>query len=119
MDQTTQQTLVVDFEHDDITRQQNLMNHLTNLINDLGGEPLNIEVVAYGQAIEMLTIKMSRHINEIKNLQEDGVVFRGCHNAMMKHHITEVDLLDDVRVVTSGIGHIVKAQLRGAIYIKA
>lgn len=119
MIKTTQQTLIVDFEHDDSNSQQNLFTHLNNLIKDLGEEPLTIEVVAYGPAIEMLTTESSKHSNDIKELQKKGILFRGCHNAMKKHHITKAELLDDITVVPSGVGHIVKTQLKGAIYVKA
>ena len=119
MIKTKQQTLIADFEHNDSNSQQNLFTHLNNLIKDLGKEPLTIEVVVYGSAIEMLTTKHSRRSGDIKKLQGVGVLFRGCHNAMKKHLITEAELLDDITVVPSGIGHIVKTQLKGAIYIKA
>lgn len=119
MDITTQRKLVIDFEHDDSNSQQNLFTHLNNLLRDIGEEMLTIEVVTYGPAIYMLTSDSSKHSHDIKKLQELGVLFRGCRNAMKKHHIVDAGLLDNVMTVPSGIGHIVKTQLKGAIYIKA
>lgn len=119
MGRTSQRKLVIDFEHDDNNSQHNLFIHLNNLLRDLGEETLTVEVVVYGPAIKLLTTKNSKYSYEIKKLQEVGVLFRGCRNAMKMHHITDTELLDAITVVPSGIGHIVKMQLEGAVYVKA
>lgn len=46
---TKSKLVVVAFECREEGKQKDLVTHLNNLLNDLNGLELNIEVVAYGQ----------------------------------------------------------------------
>lgn len=57
--------------------------------------------------------------SEIVSLQNSGVVFNACRNAVNSHGVVKEDLLDRVSVVPSGVGRLTKAQLlEGAVYLK-
>lgn len=116
---TNTPALVIDFEHDDTAKQDNLLAHITNLLRDLGEQRLAIEIVAYGPGIMMLVANKSEFSERIKELQSKGVLFHTCRNAMNKYDIHDDALLDSVTPVPSGVGRIIKAQLEGSIYFKA
>lgn len=116
---TNTPSLVIDFEYNDTTKQDNLLIHIANLLKDLDEQKLAIEVIAYGPGI-MMFVKNSDSFDErIKELQSQGVLFHVCRNAMNKYDINDEALLDAVTPVPSGIGRLVKAQLEGSIYFKA
>ncbi len=110
--------LVVDFEHDDTKKQENLFLRLNNLLNDFAEAPLSVEVVAYGPGIKMLLKENVVSVKEVKQLQGRNIQFRACQNAMRMFEVSEDQLIDGVRPVPSGVGRIVKAQLEGYAYFK-
>lgn len=112
-------SLVIDFDNDDKTKQDNLLSRITNVLRDFGQQPISVEVVAYGSGVLLLVIDKAYFSERIIELQTQGVVFRACQNAMNKFNLTEEDLLAEVTTVPSGVGRIVKAQLEGSAYFKA
>ena len=112
-------TLVIDFEHDDATKQEHLLLHITNLLRDFGNNPLVVEVVAYGPGIMLLVQSKTQFTDQITELQTQGVVFHACQNAMNSFDIQASDLVNSATPVPSGVGRIVKAQLEGSVYFKA
>lgn len=110
--------LAVAFDYREHQKQKDLITHLNNLLNDLNGIELAIEVVAYGPGIFLLMSEHAEFREEIASLQGHGVAFNACRNAMNSHGVVDDDLLDGVGVVPSGVGRLTKAQLDGAIYLK-
>lgn len=110
--------LVIDFEHNDIQQQKNLMTHLANLLKDFGDTPLTVEVVVYGPAIQFVTTSPATFADHIATLQSRGVKFLACKNAMKRFGIQEDQLLDGVTPIPSGVGALVKKQLDGYVYLK-
>ncbi|UTX51511.1 DsrE family protein [Candidatus Saccharibacteria bacterium TM7i] len=110
--------LIIDFERDGIESAERLLTHLRNLIDDLAGQPLAIEVAVYGKAISFVQ-QGSPYEESITQFSEEGVVFSVCRNAMNLFGITANMLQPEVVIVPSGVGRIVKAQLEGAKYYKA
>ncbi len=120
MDTTHKNTpsLVIDFEHDDDTKQNHLMVHVTNLLKDFDNDPLNVEVVCYGPGIMLLVAEKTKYEEQISELQARGVVFHACRNAMSMFNVTDEELISDATPVPSGVGRIVKAQIEGSVYLK-
>lgn len=111
--------LVIDFEHDDYVKQEHLLLHIKNLLRDFEDKPLLVEVVAYGPGVMLLDARKTDFSDRIVRLQQQGVQFEACRNAMKKFGIEDKDLLADITPVPSGVGRIVKAQLGGYVYFKA
>lgn len=110
--------LVIDFEHDDRQKQEHLLLHITNLLKDFGDRPLLVEVVTYGPGIMLLVSHKTEFSEQVAQLQQLGVQFDACKNAMKKFDIKEDDLLAGITPVPSGVGRIVKAQLDDYVYFK-
>ncbi len=94
------------------------MGNLRNLITGLKPDAYEIEVVAYGPGI--LMVKGDSTVGkEIAALQEQGVRFVACQNAMRMRHLEVKDLLAGVTPVPAGIVEVVTKQEQGWIYIHA
>ena len=110
--------LVIDFEHDDATKREHLLLHITNLLRDFGDDPLSVEVVAYGPGIMLLVATKTEFADRISELMERGVILHACRNAMNTFNIEDKDLVAGSTPVPSGVGRIVKAQIEGSVYLK-
>lgn len=77
-----------------------------------------VEVVVYGQALDLLVKDKSAHAADIEDLVKKNVVFKACHVAMDHHHITESQLIPGVGTVPDGIYEIIRKQREGWGYIK-
>ena len=80
-------------------------------------EPAEVEVLAYGPAIDVLK-KGSPTAQELADLEKIGVHFVACENAMRMHHIAKADLLPGVTSVPSGVVELVRKQEAGWSYVK-
>jgi intracellular sulfur oxidation DsrE/DsrF family protein len=94
------------------------MGNLTHLVAGLKPDPYEIEVVTYGPGI-MMVKGDSTVAKEIAALQEQGVRFVACQNAMRAHHLELKDLLAGVTPVPAGIVEVVTKQEQGWVYIHA
>lgn len=77
-----------------------------------------VEVVVYGQALDLLVKDKSAYADDIVNLVNNKVEFKACHIAMDHHQITESQLIPGVGTVPDGIYEIIKKQREGWGYIK-
>ena len=78
-----------------------------------------LEVVIYGQAINMVTKAQSKQAEAIKGLTDNkNVSFKVCAFTLKRNNITEADLLPAVQVVPDGIYEIISKQHEGWGYIK-
>jgi len=95
-----------------------VLHNISNLIADIGGENLEIEMVANGDAVKVLVRSDDEFRPMLKELAEKRVVFDACANAMRNLGIQKDELFDFVTVVSSGVGEIVKKQTAGWAYIR-
>ncbi|SPF37101.1 conserved hypothetical protein [Candidatus Desulfosporosinus infrequens] len=105
------------FHIDEQFKASLVLHNISNLITDIGGDNLNIEMVANGDAVKILLRNSNEFALMLKELEEQ-VVFCVCANAMRHLEIKKDDLLDFVIIVTSGVGEIVKKQVAGWAYIR-
>lgn len=79
-----------------------------------------LEVVYYGQSLEMITEGKSVVANEVNHLISDkNVTFTVCGVAMKRWNIDKSQLLPGVSTVPDGIYEIFQKQREGYAYIKA
>jgi uncharacterized protein len=79
-----------------------------------------LEVVLYGQSLDMVVKDRSVAASEIPKLTENkNVSFKVCAVAMKKHQIDKSMLLPGVEIVADGIYEIITKQREGWGYIKA
>jgi uncharacterized protein len=89
--------------------------HANNLLDAVGQDNVDLEVITYGPAVfAVTTTRPQTHFaDRIKKLTERGVKFRICHNAMNILGVKEEELLPVVSTVPSAMGEIVKRHDEG------
>lgn len=98
---------------------------LYNIANHLSVDPTaKIVVVVHGKGIDFL-LEGSRDVNgnpydaQIDELQRKGVVFEACRKTLQGRHLSEKDLISDIKIVPSGVAELARLQAKeGFIYIK-
>ena len=93
---------------------QQAVKSIVNLINDLGDELEEVEVVFHQSAITATTDEAS-----VKPLlQSEKVSVVACRNSLGAQGISESSLVRGVKIVNSGVGEIVRKQKEGWIYLR-
>lgn len=78
-----------------------------------------LEVVVYGQALNMVTRARSNQAEDIQRLAANpNVSFKVCAFTLKRYNVTEGDLLPGVQAVPDGIYEIITKQREGWGYIK-
>jgi len=77
-----------------------------------------LEVVVYGQGLDLVRKDKSAQADAIAKLVKQGVAFKACHIAMDRQHVTESQLISGVQTVPDGIYEIISKQRTGFGYIK-
>lgn len=77
-----------------------------------------LEVVVYGQGLDLVRKDKSSEADAVAKLSRQGVVFKACHVAMDRQHVTESQLISGVQTVPDGIYEIISKQHQGFGYIK-
>jgi uncharacterized protein len=78
-----------------------------------------LEVVFYGQSLNMIHNNQSTVASEITNWAKKGnVSFVACEAAMRRHNINKSELVAGVKTVPDGIYEIISKQKQGWGYIK-
>lgn len=78
-----------------------------------------LEVVLYGQSLDMVTKNKSIVTNDIQELTGNkNISFKVCEAAMKRHSLDKSQLLSNVQTVPDGIYEIITKQGEGWGYIK-
>lgn len=112
--------VVIQVSTDDPVTQRIALNNAANLQKAFGMHNVQVEVVAYGPGLSLVT-KKSKFPDQVPSLVLQGIRFSACHNTMegIKHktgHLPE--LLEGVVVVPSGVARIVKLENKGYAYVR-
>jgi uncharacterized protein len=98
-------------------RWQLALNNAENLQEALGQKNVDIEIVAYGPGIKMLTMDSTAG-NGIGQALGRGVKFAACETTMRKLKLTKADMLEGVSFVPGGVIELMRRQQEGWAYIK-
>ncbi len=117
--------VVLQVNDNDPDRMNLALNNAANLIAYYQdkGEPVQVEVVAYGPGLIMLVEGRSPVAERVKSFGQnfDNVSFNACGNTkanMTKKTGKEVVLLPEAKVVPAGVVHIMERQEQGWSYVK-
>lgn len=113
----------------DPERQRSVLRSVSNHLNAVGDEHLDLRIVVQGNGVSMLVADPAvaqahagdRTHMQIEDLKVRGVRFLVCGNSLRRRHIDPRRDLFDVTpddVVTSGLAELVRLQGRGYTYIK-
>jgi intracellular sulfur oxidation DsrE/DsrF family protein len=109
--------VVFDITSGDTTDHQSLIRWINGIHNS--DSTAKLEVVFYGQSLNMVLKDESVVQNDIRELiEKKAVSLKVCGAAMKRHHINKNQLLPGVEIVPDGIYEITTKQHEGWGYIK-
>lgn len=112
--------LVIQVSTDDPRTQKIALNNAVNLQKHYGIDNIDIEIVAYGPGLGLLTDK-SREASRVTSLALQDITFSACGNTMKK--VSEKtgkmpELLEGVGQVPAGVARILELQEQGYAYLR-
>ncbi len=102
----------------DPARWNMILNNMQNLREGVGGEPVEIELVAYGPGISMLKADSSVKQRLLDALGK-GVKVNACQNTMTGMKLTPADMMGEIGYVPSGVVEVMRKQQQGWAYIRS
>ncbi|WP_245929733.1 DsrE family protein [Leucothrix pacifica] len=112
--------LVIQVSTDDPRTQTIALNNAVNLQKHYGIDNIDIEIVAYGPGLGMLTEKSSV-MDRVSSLSLQEVAFSACGNTMQtieKKTGVAPKLIEGVGTVQAGVARIMELQEQGYSYIR-
>ncbi|MEE9445954.1 MAG: DsrE family protein [Cocleimonas sp.] len=112
--------LVIQVSTDDARTQKIAMNNAVNLQKLYGPDGVDIEIVAYGPGLGMMTSK-SEFSKRVQSLVVQDIKFSACMNTMnkikaKKGHLPK--LSEGVGTVKAGVARIMELQEQGYSYVR-
>ena len=102
----------------DPARWNLILNNMQFLREGVAGEPIEIELVAYGPGLMML--KADSSVKErLAAASKSGVVVVACQNTMAAFKLAPSDMLGEVGYVPSGVVEVMRKQQQGWSYIRS
>ena len=115
---TTKNRALFQVTDNDPARWNMILNNMQNLREGVGGEPVEIELVAYGPGITML--KSDSPVKQrIAEALKSGVKVNACQNTMNGMKLTPADMLPEIGYVPSGVVEVMRKQQQGWAYIRS
>jgi len=102
----------------DPARWNMILNNMQNLREGVAGEPVEIELVAYGPGINMLKSESAVR-QRIAEALKSGVKVNACQNTMNGMKLTPADMLPEIGYVPSGVVEVMRKQQQGWAYIRS
>ena len=116
--QTVPNRAIFQVTDNDPARWNMILNNMTNLKEGVGGEPVEIELVAYGPGILMLKAD-SPVKHRIADALKGGVQVNACQNTMNAMKLAPADMQPEIGYVPSGVVEVMKKQQHGWAYIRS
>ena len=102
----------------DQARWTMILNNIQNQRDGVGGEPVEVELVAYGPGIILL--KSDSPLKQrIADLVKSGVKVNACQNTMNVMKLTAPEMLTEIGYVPSGVVEVMRKQQQGWAYIRS
>jgi uncharacterized protein len=99
-------------------RTDQVLRNIENLLNDLGKDDVEVELVANGAGVKALVDGPESHAVQVQKLVDLGVNFVACSHSLSMLDINREALLKSVEVVPAGVSELVKKQAQGWAYIR-
>lgn len=110
------------FHIDELNKWNLVLKNVRNLLEAIGNNKFNIEVLANADAVKAynaLDIEMGLNIdNFVKELNNKGIKFVACNNALVAFDLKKEDIKSFVDIVPTGVLELVEKQMEGYSYIK-
>lgn len=112
--------LIIQINTDDPKTQDQALSNIVNLQKHYGIDNIEIEVVAYGPGLHMVTSN-SRVMQRITSLMQSDVVFTACGNTINTIFETtgkKPEIIEGVGNVKTGVARIIELQEQGWSYVR-
>lgn len=108
------------FHIDELNKWKLLLKNVSNLLDAVGIEKFYIEVLANSEAVKFYTTNQNLDvdINSMENLNNKGVKFVACINALMAYDIKKDDIIHFIDIVPVGVLELINRQSEGYAYLK-
>lgn len=110
------QKLVMQVSDGDPTHWRMVLNNARNVQTHLGASNVDIEIVAFGPGLDMITQKSTLK-DRVRESIAAGVRIVACENTMKVHKPTRDDMLPSLDYVEAGIVEVMVRQQQGFIYV--
>lgn len=104
------------FHIDEMEKWQLVLKNVSNLLNAVDAVKSNIEVLANSEAVKFY--KIEAFDKELEKLNNSGVRFTACNNALKALNIKKEALLEFIEIVPVGVLEIINKEKEGYAYIK-
>ena len=109
--------VVFQVSDNDPARWNLALNNARNVQADLGGQNVQIEIVAYGPGLNMLKAD-SAAAGGLAGALDTNVGLIACENTMHNTKVTRNEMYGGISYVQAGVTHIMKRQQEGWAYIR-
>jgi len=119
-DSHTKNKIVIQVSTDDPRTQKMALNNAVNLQKLYGIDDIEIEIVAYGPGLDLLT-EQSSQSKRVTSLALQDITFSACGNTMkaVKKKTGKMPkLLEGVGQVKAGVARIMELQQQGYAYVR-
>ena len=99
-------------------RHAQVLRNVENLLKDFAPGEVEVEIVANAGGLMAFSAEQSTVQAHVARLAERGVDLAACSNGLGACNLTPDQLLPNVRVVSSGVGEIVRKQADGWLYLR-
>ncbi|MDT8715241.1 DsrE family protein [Clostridium sp. 19966] len=107
------------FHVDELHKWGIVLKNVSNLLNAVDIEKVDIEVLANGEAVKGCILDSDKKIlASMQELSEKGVKFVACNNALNSNNIKKEELMKFIDIVPAGALELVIKQNQGYAYIK-
>ena len=109
------------FHVDESQKWRLLLHNVKNLLASysVAPETVAIEVLANAEAVDGYVLNVDAMVQaHMQTLFESGVSFIACNNALTGRNISKESILPFIKIVPSGVRHLVDQQTAGYAYIK-
>jgi len=113
-----QYKVIFHLDEEPIEKVTFVLNNIINLLNDLGGQNVDVELLVNGPAVEAFKAEESIISELIAKILDQGVAIALCNNALNNLRLKPEDMLPEALVVPSGVGELVRKQAEGWAYIR-
>jgi len=93
------------------------LSNARNVQAELGKGNVDIEIVVYGPAIDMLKMESVVGPNVAEALAA-GIKVVACENTMLGQHLERADMLPGIDYVKTGLVRLMRRQQEGYVYIR-
>lgn len=108
------------FHCDDEEKASKLFNSVRNLLIDMdeAEEAIAIEILANGSAVNLFKKENKGTQKNMKAFIQKNLQLSLCQNSLNARDLLKDDMLDEARIVPSGVGELTRKQNKGWAYIK-